>query len=990
MKNSWRLSTSTLLCVLVSAGTAWADTPSRCPTVDISDKSIKTKATTTLSVTSRPQIWTATMSRPPSSRVRLSLDRHGENIEVEWDPNTPDQLIKSVTLQPGDWQVSFWAEPVLAVQASMGQKAVQVQFNLNCFTEESGVTTAHGHFYDALGTLEDEKVQRPALTVALAAQKTGDRTQLADFLSARALDTGQMRSFLDASVPPGVQEAFEVLAEIAVERAKSRGLAVLTKKLKKRMCDDLTWDKLDDLVKVVKLGSPARSNTEVLPSTCAAVSSIRIYDLVSSGKSIMRALRDDMVQSVLPYLISKTLAQLGMIQAGQDQGADNKTLARRDRGAGSRTQALKAAAAPKDGPGEKADQDTARPAVIASMAEKLTPIMINALAGDLPTREQALTILAELAREDWIESVYSIDGVGLRTAFVMLQRLPELHSELQAAENAEGVAKATMGLLAEVALASDALDGLRQEFLRALLPVLGSNLPGTLEKLAGEETVRASVRAALTRINQLLDEMDYRARLDETLRVRLDQLLGLPGSALAELAGALTTEILDKLSVEQQARLLSRALLEVRWTEEYRSTWSNILASALTDRDQVKQALGQWALTHASKKLDAINARLADDSPTAACGLDLAFRVLVYCARNGKCSPGDIVAMVKNPDPVQHPALGIPEVCTRSNAFNQLNRVWPDIDVFVIKAKNIVAPDRSVSDDEILRASVELFFDVMIRVQCRNETQCQDSKTSYQLQTLRDTILAALDGDVSTVLVKSGMVLQEYLAAKCEEASDKDKCSDGTRKVLLRLRQATALIGAIASYAETYSVDDKSAEDQAAAREARKQAIESLIDAATERRGREGDTIVSIGSSVGVQAIGGQLRYDDAGSLSERELVAGQVSLPMGVAWQRFRGKDAKIAGLHAQLSLVDLGQFLARSDGDQADDLTWADFVMIGGQVGLIIGSPSNPLVIGLDARWSPTLFESVTDETTSTSKRGALRAGLFVSYYVPFFDLN
>jgi len=542
----------------------------------------------------------------------------------------------------------------------------------------------------------------------------------------------------------------------------------------------------------------------------------------------MQALHDDLVGSILPYLIERTLVRLPI-------AGDNRA--------------------------------------VASLSRKLVPIVADALSGNLPGREQAMLIMAELAQQDWLQ-----------------------------------------GLLPAASPAGASPTAGNREVLRN--PMLTRQRPG---KLVFPSLHTDRSRAANSWSRPI-------------------------GTPRRESAGGLCPTIAAEFGIPPEL------------------CWNGALP-----------------------RFNAQVAANATQSLATACGLDFAFRLVVYCAQSPQqCSPGALVEMIKHPgDSIS--LLGVPDSCKAAVAT--VEQTWPEIDIFVNKAKNIVKPDQPMSDIEILRATVDLFFDIILRFHCAGQAQCDnESARVKQLEALRDTIFAILAGDVSTVLVKAGYVVEGYLATLC--AQDDRDCGRKRDKAILRLRRAIELIGAIAAYAATYN-DDKSAEAQAEAREARKQAIESLIDAATDRRGRDGDTIVSIGSSVGFHAVGGQLRYDAAGAFKERELVVGQVALPMGVAVQKFR-EDKAIDGFHWQLSLIDLGQFLARSDDNQATDLTWADFVMVGGQVGLIFGSPSNPFVIGGEVRWSPTLFESITDATTGTSKRGALRAGLFVSYYVPFFDLN
>ncbi len=76
----------------------------------------------------------------------------------------------------------------------------------------------------------------------------------------------------------------------------------------------------------------------------------------------------------------------------------------------------------------------------------------------------------------------------------------------------------------------------------------------------------------------------------------------------------------------------------------------------------------------------------------------------------------------------------------------------------------------------------------------------------------------------------------------------------------------------------------------------------------------------------------------------------------------------------------------------------------MVALQIGWLIGSPSVPFVVGVEGRWAPSLFtetpaSAVTGNMMTANMMasqnqvpvgGAWRIGLFVAYYIPFFDFN
>lgn len=160
--------------------------------------------------------------------------------------------------------------------------------------------------------------------------------------------------------------------------------------------------------------------------------------------------------------------------------------------------------------------------------------------------------------------------------------------------------------------------------------------------------------------------------------------------------------------------------------------------------------------------------------------------------------------------------------------------------------------------------------------------------------------------------------------------------------------------------------DPAQAESQ---RAARKQTLESLIEAVTDRRWRGEDWVLSLGAGVGGLISPPQLRPDEADHWFALALAGGfavQKLVPQDGWW-----------GFHSQLTLVDLGYFLITDD---ETDIQWNDFVALGFQVGAIVApSPDDAFIFGLDWRYLP-------------GGRFArdMQLGLFVGYYVPFLDLN
>lgn len=243
-------------------------------------------------------------------------------------------------------------------------------------------------------------------------------------------------------------------------------------------------------------------------------------------------------------------------------------------------------------------------------------------------------------------------------------------------------------------------------------------------------------------------------------------------------------------------------------------------------------------------------------------------------------------------------------------------------------------------------------------------------------------------------------------------------------RVATSMAKLSALLGAIATYSATYVQADLDAE---AARAARKDAVTALIKASTKRRHRAAEWILSVGASAGIGVAGAQFVFNHEFDGTPRPMY-GQLLLPMGLALQRlphqvaftrpggddgyrrlsFRGGRNLGAGLHLMVSAIDLGQFVAHAPLDscetegprskfggqlcgagasQVAEPRWENLFALGGQVGLLVGTPEGPVLVGVDFRYAPTLF-SASPEGRDVA--GAFRIGGMLSFYIPFFDFN
>ena len=230
----------------------------------------------------------------------------------------------------------------------------------------------------------------------------------------------------------------------------------------------------------------------------------------------------------------------------------------------------------------------------------------------------------------------------------------------------------------------------------------------------------------------------------------------------------------------------------------------------------------------------------------------------------------------------------------------------------------------------------------------------------------RDLALAAIDQNVPRVVSLFASYLEANLPA-------------GQRGPL---HKVSAVLITAANYAATF--ESRTSKDPQGLRQARKEAIEGLIDATTVRTDRGGDALFSLGAPVGLSAGAQWIR--GPGNSGPQGMWP-QLAVPLEVALQWLPANDGGV-GLHLGVLVVDLGQFAAYGPGGTLSRPRWDSIFAIGGQVGAMVGKPESSAVIGAELRYAPALFASSGDAVPKTA--GAVRAGIFVAFYVPFFDFN
>ncbi|MCA9592363.1 MAG: hypothetical protein KC776_03605 [Myxococcales bacterium] len=258
---------------------------------------------------------------------------------------------------------------------------------------------------------------------------------------------------------------------------------------------------------------------------------------------------------------------------------------------------------------------------------------------------------------------------------------------------------------------------------------------------------------------------------------------------------------------------------------------------------------------------------------------------------------------------------------------------------------------------------------------------------SETIEHLRALVNAVLDDDVGRAVQSASAFVGDAIDTACDEDAIKPKlCKLPVSTATAR--KAFSIAGAFVAYSASYrpSTDGStlSQEELDTRAEERKKAMESLIDAATERQDRKGDVVVSAGAAVGAAYTPGTWATE-----GDRR---GQLTLPVGFSVESLPGApsvcgigNARVFGpfgCHFGLTLLDVAQY-ASTDGDSTAEPEIGTAVFLGGRAGLLIGLPNASLLVGVDGGYAPGI--KYGDGT-----RGVARFGVFAGTYVPFIDFN
>ncbi len=581
------------------------------------------------------------------------------------------------------------------------------------------------------------------------------------------------------------------------------------------------------------------------------------------------------------------------------------------------------------------------------------------------------------------------------------------------------------------------IDFLRVEELAASAEVLGRGLAGDLTEYAfsaltsvlsseSERVVRLTVDSLNRSLQALIDgnairtERDFQALLlglselpvgTQGYASALDARLGTLRSAVAAsavaAADARATVARDKaLLAVTSAETAAKKAAEPDTTKQQADDLARSLREAISAANDLARVVNEVSPQGASPprvapladKLAgaAREVRTTLESESWRCAVGMGSAVLRECLERDTCSADALRTSFER-------ELAAPsQQCAATLAM--MRDEWPELPSILARAVDVMRPPPGTTPAQTAKAATVIVLEVLEkRALWRSDSRgaaekAEPVRTAFDATKALTTAL--FDRDYAGAAVASARLVSSAIAQCAKENSSEDEKKYCDSLDPARLKKSLALLNGFVSYAASYrkepndASDGKSdAEREKARRDERKKAMNDLVDAMTDRSARRGEHIFSFGVGVGLAS---GRKANVAGRQGDDLLARGGVdwmpnlALPTGVAWDYTPGgKLGRYLGSHVQLSLLDVAQFLVVTQNAEVQDKpTFATAFLLGGQLGVTLGTPTRSVLVGADLGYAPGMKLPATNANDETT--GVWRVGGFVGTYIPFIDFN
>ncbi len=449
---------------------------------------------------------------------------------------------------------------------------------------------------------------------------------------------------------------------------------------------------------------------------------------------------------------------------------------------------------------------------------------------------------------------------------------------------------------------------------------------------------------------------------DALAHLRIDDLAASGDLLLHAVASDLTAEGLALLG-----KLLHDATNgQANWSDAFVDSLQPLVADLIDGKtDQVERDLRLALLRMARLELPTTTCtRIASDAaapePTGTDVVALILDTTLECVLSNGCQESDIVALID-------------ESASCATSDTRTAKVVQDILSVFFPTKN--TPIQTVIKNGL--DAVLMLFAI---------AEPKQGEWAPFLTPTRDLVNAIIDANAAAAISAGSKLVEVYLDqwnGVCAQADAGCDIGDaGGRATSTAVRKLTSVLAAIAAYSATYATNSKT--DPASVKEqhdARKKALETLIDSNTDRSDAGLNWIVSIGANVGFLAGGQWLHGANYADMPP------QLSLSVGPTIQFLPPAKSFGVGFHFQMALLDLAQYVSYYPGDSGLKLapSVGSVVSLGAQVGFLFGTATDVFFLGTEVRYAPMLFSTANDTAQGLP---VLRFGVNLSYYVPFFD--
>lgn len=437
-----------------------------------------------------------------------------------------------------------------------------------------------------------------------------------------------------------------------------------------------------------------------------------------------------------------------------------------------------------------------------------------------------------------------------------------------------------------------------------------------------------------------------------------------------------------------------------------------ILSNAITSRP-VAREFWQTRLIELTQAYASSEGTMKNSAQQSAQRL---FAAVAYCHRQGNCDARTVVGLLKRGEQAN---WGVQGRVRTSRLINE--------PAFVERALEILQPDAASTATRQALLMLQIYGDIFTLHIEATTAMDVPSDTGYavrgfrleRLALLRELAEAIVKMELEAALSATGRLVVSMVAHVTRNTPDAERVRPAAQKTV-------AVLTALSSYISTYRSEEKLTDSERKARhEARKAALNQLIDATTDRSARQTNIISSagilVGGAAGVDIQTGSGAWNGLGGASARLPVP---ALPLGLTVQvpfiaPYEFGDAhwstknqtflkalvgfEVDALHKLVCNDNSeywcpGVFLSVYPVDVAQYANYSTFgitqprldtALAFGFAGGIFTSQEWPFVLGADFRYSPTLF-SQENVLVWPAKGGVLRASVFVGYYVSFFDFN